>query len=250
MTKKPNTTLFDITELDSFLAANPKLKELFNLCENGITAIFEDDLVQVPFAQALPVIHGNIVAVANYFMNFSFQKYQPACKAGCNFCCHMRVAATPLELFIIARHLVETRTVEELRSLEALFSENIAKFKDRTSYEYSALKMPCAFLDNEGKCSIYEKRPLTCRRWVSHFREDCEKAFHSKDGRGNIRIDGESYVAGAGLEEGLVKRLNIMGLDNNHYELQSGLLWIFQTEDAEGKWIRKEPVFQGCIKSP
>lgn len=246
---KKNSRSLTTTQLEVALKTRPKLRELFDLCENGVYTLFKDELVaDIPFQRAMPIIHHNIMAIATYFMRTLGEKHNIACKAGCSFCCYVRVKVTPLELFIMARHLRAKLSEIELQKFKERLLENERRIRGLTSFQHAALKMPCIFLDKGGDCSVYEKRPLGCRRWTSTARSACETAFLSKDGRGDIPHDGEIYVAGAGVEEGLVTQLEEMGLDANHYELHSGLLRIFQTDDAEGKWLRREPVFDDCIQ--
>jgi len=74
-----------------------------------------------------------------------------ACKPGCSACCHQTVMVTEAEAKLIARetgaayrHPVQWRGVGQ---------------EDRLAFEAK----PCTFLAADGRCSIYEHRPMACR---------------------------------------------------------------------------------------
>ena len=78
-----------------------------------------------------------------------------ACRNGCNHCCSQAVTINGAEADIIARHLhvvyneVPEETIEEF----------LAKV-DAQRIEFTGKQ--CPFIQ-EGKCSIYEVRPMSCR---------------------------------------------------------------------------------------
>lgn len=70
-----------------------------------------------------------------------------ACGRGCNACCHYNVHLFPLEA-----ELIEKRT-------------GIKRSKGpNPSFDFTGI--PCVFL-RDGQCSIYEVRPMVCRKHVA-----------------------------------------------------------------------------------
>ena len=72
-----------------------------------------------------------------------------ACKSGCSFCCHIAATITETEALIISR-----ATGIKPKKLSA--KVNHEETRDKW------FGVPCTFLKN-GKCSIYDARPLACR---------------------------------------------------------------------------------------
>ena len=70
------------------------------------------------------------------------------CRTGCSDCCHVRLTITTAEAESI-RALVAGWPVERRQALGVLAAPNAT---DR-----------CAALDSQGRCSIYDARPLVCR---------------------------------------------------------------------------------------
>lgn len=70
------------------------------------------------------------------------------CSSGCNDCCHVRLTITSVEAQVIADHWsslpLHTRQVLAQRATEQ--SDGL-----------------CVALGDDGRCSIYEARPLVCR---------------------------------------------------------------------------------------
>ena len=91
-----------------------------------------------------------------------------ACRAGCFFCCHIPVECTE----------VEARTAFEA-SNQSDAKKHLARLKG-TKFD------PCVFLDRKTRlCTVYEHRPINCRRFTSVSRTACEKS-HKKRNNGAI----------------------------------------------------------------
>lgn len=75
-----------------------------------------------------------------------------ACKRGCNHCCHIQVAITRTEAQLLGSRIgVQPSAMKTPR------------LRPQDSYSYQT---PCTFLEN-GECSIYDSRPLACRKHAS-----------------------------------------------------------------------------------
>lgn len=70
-----------------------------------------------------------------------------ACRPGCSACCHYNVSVYPLEARLIASWTGRARLREPLPAQD---------FHGQ----------PCPFLEN-GRCGIYEYRPMACRKHVA-----------------------------------------------------------------------------------
>ena len=163
-------------------------------------------------------------------------KAQHACAPGCFFCCYLPVDVLAPEAFLIAAYLQQTRSPGELAAL-------VYRLAAHRQHDFGM--RPCIFLD-EGRCSIYEVRPLVCRGYNSLSKERCE-AFHhdaSTDLKGTKdRIAGRLAEA---MEEGVIAGLKALGLEAQWYELASAVLRALETTNGPARWARGEAVFEGC----
>ena len=163
-------------------------------------------------------------------------KAQHACAPGCDFCCYLPVDVLAPEAFRIAAHLEQTRSPEELANL-------VYRLGAQGQHDFGV--RPCVFLAN-GRCSIYEVRPMVCRGYNSLLKERCEAYHHdaSVDLKGTKdRVAGRLAEA---MEDGVVAGLEALGLDAQWYELHSAVLRALETTDGAARWARGEAVFQGC----
>lgn len=83
-----------------------------------------------------------------------------SCKKGCGYCCHWKVDVTDEEASILS-DLIETGTAKvNMERLEAQ-----SKWTTESSiWKNPTDKSKCIFLGKNGSCSIYENRPITCRK--------------------------------------------------------------------------------------
>jgi len=51
-----------------------------------------------------------------------------------------------------------------------LYHKNVKAFRDTTGW-FLIIYNPCVHLQRNGKCAVYDKRPITCRE---HSVDDCE----------------------------------------------------------------------------
>ena len=163
-------------------------------------------------------------------------KAQHACAAGCDFCCYLPVDVLAPEAFRIAAHLEQTRSPEELATL-------VYRLGAQGQHDFGL--RPCVFLAN-GRCSIYEVRPMVCRGYNSLSKERCEAYHHDA----TVDLKGtKDRVAGRlaeAMEDGVIAGLEALGLDAQWYELPSAVLRALETTDGPARWARGEVVFQGC----
>jgi Fe-S-cluster containining protein len=163
-------------------------------------------------------------------------KAEHACAPGCYFCCYLPVDVLAPEAFRIAAHLQQTRSPGELAGLMCRLG---------THGQHDLGARPCVFLA-QGRCSIYEVRPMVCRGYNSLSKERCEAYYHdaSVDLKGTKdRVAGR---VGEAMEDGVVAGLNALGLDAQWYELPSAVLRALQTPNGPARWARGEAVFEGC----
>jgi uncharacterized protein len=163
-------------------------------------------------------------------------KAQHACAAGCFFCCYLPVDVLAPEAFRIAAHLKQTRSPGELAELV---------YRLAAPGGHDPGTRPCVFLD-QGRCSIYEVRPMVCRGYNSLSKERCATFYHDA----SVDLKGtKDDVAGSvveAMEDGIIAGLNALGLDAQWYELPSAVLRALETVDGPERWARGEAVFEGC----
>ncbi len=85
----------------------------------------------------------------------SFNRENVACRRGCGHCCHTQVAMAPAEAEMLGMAIH--------RKPKDVARHNAPGHYDAQPYGYHT---PCTFLKN-NECSIYEHRPLACRKLVN-----------------------------------------------------------------------------------
>ncbi len=92
------------------------------------------------------------------------------CNKGCSFCCHDTIYGSQIEIEVIKSILKELKIKPDRKRSKIQNS----KTADKLTWAEKA----CVYLSDEGKCRIYQYRPIVCR---THNNvgpmEDCNKEF-------------------------------------------------------------------------
>jgi len=81
------------------------------------------------------------------------------CKKGCAFCCHINIDMTLAEAEVIVQYCKDNDIAINEKLLEIQKSLTI---QQRNAHKDNR----CAFLSPDNTCSIYEVRPLACRKYI------------------------------------------------------------------------------------
>lgn len=135
---------------------------------------------------------------------FESNDVKPQCFSGCNNCCSDFFAVSEVELEIIMDEIHNTWSEQEIIDLYKKVMDNVRTFQTehpdldhaiRTQIDYegnlsnfksfnggkSRTSFPCPLLNEEnGKCTIYNKRPMICRtHGTTHYVDDKFKSIES-----------------------------------------------------------------------
>jgi Fe-S-cluster containining protein len=172
---------------------------------------------------------------------------EPACAAGCSYCCHVHAYATVPEIIAVAEHLRRTLDPEALGVLRAKLSERaqmiqMAALDDDARW---AAKIPCALLDARGACSIYDARPLRCRAFHSCDARECKDAFEGREDAAPLRaplLDRAMDAVEAGYDAALAEAC----LSVDGFMLEIALSIALDDPSAGARFLAGEPVFDAA----
>ncbi len=166
-----------------------------------------------------------------------------ACRAGCDFCCHLRVMATPAEVFALLDYLESTLDADALAAFRQRVQATDQALRELPADRVLKTNLPCPALV-DGCCSGYAGRPLNCRSYHSLSREACEESFnHPEDlERGHPQLTGVAEVH-AGGQAGFLAALEQSGLDQRQYELASALCEAIDDPAARQRFRAGERAF-------
>jgi Fe-S-cluster containining protein len=165
---------------------------------------------------------------------------QPACRAGCAFCCAIPVSVHPAEALYLALHLREGLHADALAALVARLRQRVEARRGWTVEQRRTPQRRCVFLTADGRCGMYDARPLACRGYTSPSAEACQ------EDRDPIPVHEGVMSATSGVSYGLAEATAALGLESARYELESAVLCALEVPDATARWLRGERVFAGC----
>ncbi len=167
-----------------------------------------------------------------------------ACRAGCAHCCSSAVAVAPPEAIRIAGHLRATRSDEELAELRRRIAKLTTQTAGMTWARRTRVRKPCLFLDDGGRCSIYQVRPLTCRAFTSVDPAYCQDVEHTFTPDESDVLQYDTQRAGlAGILAAIAEAQGLARGEEALVELQGAVGIALEDPAALARWLAGEPVF-------
>ncbi|WP_020173298.1 YkgJ family cysteine cluster protein [Methyloferula stellata] len=188
------------------------------------------------------ITKGRSEAIDEVVADFASEK-GAECASGCSFCCHQMVLSTPLEIFGIARYILDAKSETEIARLKERLATRAMLPLDVQS-RHGADK-PCPLLE-DNRCSVYEHRPSLCRTMLSTSRSACETSLTSQEQRVPFIAEPVviSFLMQLGIDYALIK---LKGLSTEKVELSRALLIaLADFEPAFQTWIDGREAFPDC----
>ena len=173
----------------------------------------------------------------------------PACARGCAMCCHLRVMATPAEVFGLARYIRRQLAAGALQELARQVSGTAIRLRGIPRERLLATNVPCPLLV-DGACSMYAARPFNCRAYHSLDVDACTASFNNP-GDASLTHPQSAMVArvNEGVQQGLADVLGQAGLDRSQYELVTALDEALSDPAAEARFLHGEPAFRSALRA-
>lgn len=206
-------------------------------CDGGFTRAQSIALARYAHRLLLagdPQSNDQLVDTLHGLNDRSMQRNRPAephaCSRGCAWCCHGQISINAVEAFTMARRLRASRdNAPRLQRLRAYAHVPPGDDRDRSW----RVANRCSMLE-DGVCSAYAVRPLSCRQMASLDVQACVRAFEGiafeipwPQNYRNIR----GWVAIA-----LYAAQKAAGLPATGYEINQALLIALEDPGAEARW--------------
>ena len=172
----------------------------------------------------------------------------PACRAGCSYCCYYRVHVTPLEIISLV-HFIQTRLSDvELAALERRVADTDRVTHGMSDEERSRAQIPCPLLvDNH--CVAYDARPLECRGYVSMDVNACRNSLADYDAW-DVPLYLPQYSIFKNIQAGMGATAIEAGRAFEILELTAALRITLEDPTAISRCLRGENSFQAAALPP
>jgi Putative zinc- or iron-chelating domain len=159
-----------------------------------------------------------------------------ACRAGCSFCCHVRVEVLPHEAIALFRWLKSRIPEEQARLIAARVISNAERVATMSPEQHSAARLQCAFLV-EGRCSAYPARPNTCAGFHSLDVSACERSYNdAADLSDRIPMVVEVGQVATATRIGVSQALRQLKLSDAALELHTAVAALLRDSSLIGRW--------------
>jgi Fe-S-cluster containining protein len=166
-----------------------------------------------------------------------------ACKSGCYWCCYFTVDVRAVEAFSILDFMTRELSPEEQVRVQREIAANSALLRDLSELERMKRNVKCPFL-SQGRCSIYEARPQTCRNYHATDVTGCRASYERPE---DTEIDPDFaplvYQSGGAHVDAFCSALEERGYDTRAYELSSALSAALAQTEARARFEAKQPPF-------
>ncbi|MCP4262616.1 MAG: hypothetical protein GY774_34700 [Planctomycetes bacterium] len=162
------------------------------------------------------------------------------CRAGCDFCCNLRVDVRPHEIFLIIENITNNFSVSEKGAVINTLKNHKSKLSKMTFNNHISSNVPCPLLD-KGKCLVYTVRPFSCRAYHSLDVSSCRHSFEHPDDLEEARprdqeLDSLWHWMGNCAHE----IYNKQGFDTTVHELGTSLLEALTMPSNSKRWRKKK----------
>lgn len=168
---------------------------------------------------------------------------QIACADGCSYCCHLRVEIRAHDAFVLAHHVRTKLDATQRARVLARLDENLRRITALSREQHVRGGVRCALLEGD-RCSAYEARPATCRKYHSVSVITCRSAFDDPSAplRGELEHE-QVRLAGNAVALGYAQGLEDAGYDSSLYELHFALHRALGGSGAERRYRRGKRAF-------
>jgi Fe-S-cluster containining protein len=166
-----------------------------------------------------------------------------ACQTACHYCCFNQVEITPPEALAIGEYVERTFTPEEKARLMQELDRAITFKSGKSKLAIAALRqeLRCPLL-RDGRCAVYEVRPLICRAMHSLDVAQCERAFRLASNTGVEHHAHRDEIVGSILT-GLLEGCRDLGCQAEPLDLARALRDFFETPSPLERWMAGEEIF-------
>ncbi len=167
---------------------------------------------------------------------------EAACKAGCAYCCHLRVGVSIPELLVVFDELQVQTAPEGLAYFKSRIVETVSKGNTLTEDFWHTTGTPCPFLNHQGQCLIYAIRPFSCRAYHSTDITICKQGYEDKcevqvPCFPLYRVTTDMYSSV------FIKVLADKGFASYQIGFAKGLDLLFKDKSLADQWLEKKDVF-------
>ena len=173
-----------------------------------------------------------------------------ACHEGCSTCCTLRVDVFAHEVLLVAHHIRTRFSPEALSELLARLAAHSERVLPLTPFEHATQNVVCPLLV-DGRCSVYEVRPLSCRR---HHSTDYAACLYTHDHPADLEFPGahepELFRT---LTEAMRRTAAVYadgGYDVTIYELGSALAEALASSEIGEFWRDRQEAFVQASITP
>jgi Fe-S-cluster containining protein len=166
-----------------------------------------------------------------------------ACKNGCFWCCYFTVDVRAVEVFSILDFMERELSPEQQARVRGEIEANSALLQGLSELERMRRNVKCPFLA-EGRCTIYQARPQTCRNYHATDVTGCRASYENPE---NLDIDPDFapfvYQAGGAHVDAFCSSLQQLGYDTKVYELSTALAVAMVDPQARVRFAAKQSPF-------
>lgn len=169
-----------------------------------------------------------------------------ACAAGCSYCCSLQVEISVPEVLALVAYVEATFSPAEQEAFKQRLADTARLNKGLNSFQRLFARLPCPLLI-DGKCSVYESRPLVCRGYTSPSWLVCAQDFKTSRSWRPIPHEEAEQDIYSNIMMGVAEGLKDQGLPSPQMEMIAALRVAVEEPDAGRRWLAGEPLFDEAI---
>lgn len=231
------------------LAQHPQGRQMIDMYTD-IAGVFVDSLTDgitpIGLRQSVRATHqylDNLLDRIPRTVNFSNEGLSTIdCRAGCNYCCTLRVTTNAPSILALAHYLQKNLGPDELAVLLQKIEAHCAVGLLLEPLDQVLMRRMCP-LNEDGVCAAYQGRPMGCRYYHSFDVGKCREDMESATREVMVPMDPERRFVRDMVARAFSATIEALGLDDTELEFIPALRIALTESNVAERYLRGEPVF-------
>ena len=207
-------------------------------------SMVENGMTKETLFQATRSMYNAIDDLINSLLSYAKrQGVNIDCKKGCEWCCHQAIFAISHEVHFLTDYMADYFSGDQIKTVLQKAKDKNDQVKKLGTEDILNVKSPCPLL-NDGKCSVYEARPMACRIYLSQNLSSCIEFYKHPENKNKFpALLDFPLRAGRMMNEGFKAALKSQNLNSTEFRIEQGMIIASTSTSLADNQLKDLPLY-------